>query len=61
MKKRKTVDRWIANIFPTDQNKRKADLADRKIDQRVGAQIRDAADKTPETDWRRLAAQETTQ
>jgi hypothetical protein len=55
MKKRKTVERWIADVLGQRPDLvRKADEMDRKIDNGVGAQIRSAADKTPETDWRRL-------
>lgn len=57
MKRRKTVERWLADIWPTGQNKRKADERDRQIDRSVGAQKKQAVDKTPETDWRRLLKQ----
>ena len=60
MKRRKTVKRWIADIFPTPRTIKDADDMDRKIDQGIGAQIRDASDKTPETDWRRLLKAKTT-
>ncbi len=56
MKKRNTVDRWTANLFKTPQLERKADETDRKIDHRVGRQLRDSQSKdtSPDSDWRRL-------
>jgi len=54
MRRRKTVARWLSNVLPTPENNRKAEQADRRIDQRIGAMKRGATLKTPETDWRRL-------
>jgi hypothetical protein len=61
VKRRNTVERWIAEIFPTKETNRRADLRDREIDKMVGAQKRKASDKSPHTDWRSLLkiAQET--
>lgn len=57
MKRRKTVERWLAEVWPTPDTERKADNRDRQIDRSVGAQMQQAAEKTPETDWRRLSKQ----
>ena len=54
MKRRNTVDRWIADIFQTPELTHKANRTDRYIDQKIGMQIKNATKKTPETDWRRL-------
>lgn len=56
MKKRKTTERWLADLFKDQDLERRADRRDRQIDHRVGQQIRDSKteDKTPQTDWRTL-------
>lgn len=57
MRRRKTVERWLAEVCPTPETKREADDRDRQIDRSVGAQMQKATEKTPETDWRRLSKQ----
>ena len=59
MKRRKTVDRWIADIFKDPDLTLKADALDRRLDNKVGAQMKhtQAITKTPETDWRKLMKQ----
>lgn len=54
VKKRNTVERFVSNLIPTDENRRKAEIKDKKIDKRIGTQIKSASDKTPATDWRRI-------
>lgn len=51
---RQTIERWLADIWPTKETRHKADMADRRRDQKVGAQMRISSDKTPETNWRAL-------
>jgi len=54
MKKRRTAERWLADIFRTKELLRKADEKDKRLDKSVGSQINNSQDKTPDTDWRRL-------
>ena len=56
---RKTIERWVAEVFPNERTIRKAGEKDRKIDKSKGAQIKTATDKSPETDWRRMVKRPT--
>lgn len=57
MKKRAKVDHWVSDIFGNPPHlEERARISDRKLDNRVGAQVKGCRNHRPaqECDWRRL-------